>query len=284
MVWGISPDHKGITIGWLPAVSGTTLVLTGSAPMLCEGRALQDEEVVEQVRPAAEVMNNRIIEVLGRDIATGSLEPGSRLTLVGLQERFGVSRTVIRDCMQILEALNLVYSKRRIGIVVQEPSRWNVYDPRIIRWRLAGPGRSGQFESLTELRIAVEPLAAAGAARRASPDQRQRLLQLARRMREDAADPEAFLAADIEFHTLLLRASGNEMFASLSGVVSEVLSGRSRQDLMPADGPKPEALDEHEAIAAAVAEGDPAAARARAADLLLEVEDAILRRRQGHAL
>ncbi|MFJ2660203.1 FadR/GntR family transcriptional regulator [Arthrobacter koreensis] len=245
---------------------------------------MQDREVVEQVRPAAEVMNNRITDVLGRDIATGALAPGTRLTLVGLQESFGVSRTVIRDCMQILEALNLVYSKRRIGIVVQEPSRWNVYDPRIIRWRLSGPGRNEQFESLTELRIAVEPLAAAGAARRASQDQRQRLLQLACRMREQAADPEAFLAADIEFHMLLLDASGNEMFASLGGVVSEVLSGRSRQNLMPEGGPRPEALDEHEAIAAAVAQADPAAARARTADLLLEVEDAILRRHQEPAL
>ncbi|MBF4994604.1 FadR family transcriptional regulator [Arthrobacter gandavensis] len=238
---------------------------------------------MEQVRPAAEVLNNRITEALGRDIAGGTLAPGTRLTLTGLQESFGVSRTVIRDCMQILEALNLVYSKRRIGIVVQEPSRWNVYDPRIIRWRLSGPGRNEQFESLTELRIAIEPLAAAGAARRASPDQRQRLLQLALRMREHAADPEAFLAADIEFHTLLLQASGNEMFASLNGVVSEVLSGRSRQNLMPEDGPRPEALDGHEAIAAAVAQGDPAAARARAADLLLEVEDANLRRRRDSA-
>ena len=238
---------------------------------------MQDREVVEQDRPAAEVMNNRIIEIVGRDIATGAIRPGSRLTLEGLQEKFGVSRTVVRDCMQILEAMNLVYSKRRIGLVVQDSPRWNVYDPRVIRWRLSGPGRSAQFESLTELRIAVEPLAAAGAARRASADERGRLVLLAGRMREAAADPEAFLAVDIAFHTLLLQASGNEMFAALSDVVAEVLSGRSRQNLMPS-GPRPEALDEHEAVAAAVAAMDPAAARARMADLLLEVEDAILRR------
>ena len=236
---------------------------------------MQDRVVVEQDRPAAEVMNNRIIEVVGRDIVTGVTSPGSRLTLEGLQEKFGVSRTVVRDCMQILEAMNLVYSKRRIGLVVQDPSRWNVYDPRVIGWRLSGPGRSEQFQSLTELRIAVEPLAAAGAARRASLDQRERLVLLSRRMREAAADPEAFLAADIAFHALLLQASGNEMFAALSEVVAEVLSGRSRQNLMPS-GPRPEALDQHEAVAAAVAAKDPAAARARMADLLLEVEDAIL--------
>ncbi|WP_302621239.1 hypothetical protein [Clavibacter tessellarius] len=39
--------------------------------------------------------------------------------------------------------------KRRAGIVVQGPDRWNVSDPRIIRWRLTGPARSDQFRSLT---------------------------------------------------------------------------------------------------------------------------------------
>ncbi|UPO76637.1 FadR/GntR family transcriptional regulator [Arthrobacter sp. Helios] len=235
---------------------------------------MQDNGVFEQDSPAAEVMNSRIIEVVGRDIVTGVLAPGKRLTLVGLQEQFGVSRTVVRDCMQILEAMNLVYSKRRIGIVVLEPERWNVYDPRIIRWRLAGPGRSSQFRSLTELRIAVEPLAAAGAARAASEEQRRSLQDLAERMRRDAHDPEAFLAADIAFHTLLLQASGNEMFASLREVFAEVLSGRSRQNLMPA-GPRPEALDLHAGVADAVGREDPAAARAQMAELLVEVEEAI---------
>lgn len=235
---------------------------------------MQDNGVFEQDSPAAEVMNSRIIEVVGRDIVTGVLAPGKRLTLVGLQEQFGVSRTVVRDCMQILEAMNLVYSKRRIGIVVLEPERWNVYDPRIIRWRLAGPGRSSQFRSLTELRIAVEPLAAAGAARAASEEQRRSLQDLAERMRRDAHDPEAFLAADIAFHTLILQASGNEMFASLREVFAEVLSGRSRQNLMPA-GPRAEALDLHAGVADAVGREDPAAARAQMAELLVEVEEAI---------
>ncbi|MBD7994886.1 FadR family transcriptional regulator [Arthrobacter sp. Sa2CUA1] len=219
-------------------------------------------------------MNNRIIEVVGSEIVTGALTPGTRLTLDGLQEQFGVSRTVVRDCMQILEAMNLVYSKRRIGIVVLEAEHWNVYDPRIIRWRLAGPGRSSQFRSLTELRIAVEPLAAAGAARAASAEQRRALEDLAARMRRDAGDPEAFLAADIAFHALLLQASGNEMFASLRTVFAEVLSGRSRQNLMPA-GPRPEALDLHAGVAEAIGREDPAAARACMAELLVEVEEAI---------
>ncbi|WP_228494844.1 hypothetical protein [Clavibacter sp. VKM Ac-2873] len=62
--------------------------------------------------------------------------------------------------LRVLEAMALLVPKRRVGLVVQGPDRWNVFDPRIIRWRLTGPGRSHQFRSLTQLRRAVEPVAA----------------------------------------------------------------------------------------------------------------------------
>ena len=225
---------------------------------------------------AAAVLNARIIEALGQDIGSGMLRPGDRLTLEGLQQEFGVSRTVVRDCMRILESMNLVYSKRRVGIVVQEPERWNVFDPRVIKWRLRGPGRREQFRALTELRVGVEPVAAAGAARRATDDERLRLVQLAARLRSlgEAGELDAFLQADIEFHTLLLRASGNDMFASLQDVVAEVLTGRTRQGLMPAH-PTEEALHGHALVAGAVAAGDGGTAMAHMARLLEEVRQAV---------
>ncbi|MCQ2000196.1 FadR/GntR family transcriptional regulator [Arthrobacter zhaoxinii] len=226
--------------------------------------------------PAA-VLNARIIETLGRDIASGVLAPGDRLTLEGLQQEFGVSRTVVRDCMRILESMNLVYSKRRVGIVVQKPEVWNVFDPRVIKWRLAGPGRAEQFRTLTELRVGVEPVAAAAAARNAAPDERTRLVELAEALRRlgEAGELDAFLQADIEFHTLLLRASGNDMFASLQDVVAEVLAGRTRQGLMPPH-PTEEGLHGHLLVAEAVAAGDGSAALAHMTDLLEEVRQAVV--------
>lgn len=224
----------------------------------------------------AAVLNARIIETLGQDIVSGVLLPGDRLTLEGLQQDFGVSRTVVRDCMRILEAMNLVYSKRRVGIVVQEPEFWNVFDPRLIKWRLRGPGRATQFRTLTELRVGVEPVAAAGAARYASEQDRSRLVVLAAQLRTlgEAGELDAFLQADIEFHTLLLRASGNDMFASLQEVVAQVLTGRTRQGMMPPH-PTEEALHGHAQVAAAVAAGDDGAALAHMSGLLEEVRRAV---------
>ena len=222
------------------------------------------------------VLNGAIIDSLGSDIVTGVLRPGDRLTLDGLQEKFGVSRTVVRDCMRILESMNLVYSKRRIGIVVHAPSFWNVFDSRIIRWRLAGADRDSQFRTLTELRVAVEPMAAAGAARYAGEEDRLELVELAARMRllgEEGRLTE-FLAADIAFHTLLLRSSGNEMFASLDAVVAEVLTGRTKQGRMPAH-PRDVALQRHELVARAVADGQTEQAMKHMAALLEEVREAV---------
>jgi DNA-binding FadR family transcriptional regulator len=221
-------------------------------------------------------MQGRVLEAVGVAIASGSLPPGSRLTLDKLQQEYGVSRTVARDTMKVLESMNLVYSRRRVGIVVQERALWNVFDPKLVRWRLASDGRGQQYSSLTELRIAVEPIAAAGAARRASAAERAQLVALAAELRRlgEEGQLEAFLAADIEFHCLLLQSCGNEMFTALEGMVAEVLTSRTKQGLMPFK-PRDEALQAHEDVAAAVAGGDATRAETAMHHILDEVRNAM---------
>ncbi|MEA5455054.1 FCD domain-containing protein [Sinomonas sp. JGH33] len=220
--------------------------------------------------------HRRMLDAVGEDIASGRLEPGTRLTLEELQNEFGVSRTVARDTMRVLETMNLVSSKRRVGIVVQDPSLWNVYDPQLVRWRLASPRPEDQYASLTELRIGVEPVAGACAAQRATGAQRAELAGLAARLRAfgEAGDLESFLEADIAFHRLILRSSGNEMFAGLDGMVAVALTSRTRQGLMPFH-PRSEALDAHERAAAAIVRGDPQGAEDALRDVLHEVRAAL---------
>jgi DNA-binding FadR family transcriptional regulator len=221
-------------------------------------------------------LHRRMLDAVGEAIASGRYAPGCRLTLDELQREFGVSRTVARDTMRVLETMNLVTSRRRVGIVVQDPAQWNVYDPQLVRWRLTSPRRDEQYASLTELRIAVEPLAAAGAARRASGSQRIELTRLAADLRRlgESGDLDAFLDADIAFHRLILSSSGNEMFAALEGMVAEVLTSRTRQGRMPFH-PRDEALDAHERAAAAIARGDANDAEASTREILHEVRGAL---------
>ena len=118
------------------------------------------------------------------------------------------------------------------------------------------------MRSLTELRLAVEPLAAELAARTASAEVGGELLQLAARMRTlgRQGDLRGFLELDQTFHALVLEASGNEMFRHLDGAIAEVLRGRTALGLMPSH-PHEEALQWHVDVADAIHGRRPEAAR-----------------------
>ncbi|MGM0386193.1 MAG: FadR/GntR family transcriptional regulator [Actinomycetota bacterium] len=219
-----------------------------------------------------------IVDVLGAEIAAGTLTANSVVSLSSLEERFEVSRTVAREAMRSLEAKGMIEARRRVGLIVTDAARWRVLDPQVIGWRLAGPGRDDQLRSLTDLRVAVEPTAARLGATNATAAHRASLLELARRMRELGVNglgrTQAFLDTDVEFHATVLRSSGNEMIIALEPVISAVLTGRSHQRGVP-DRPDDRALASHEETAAAIAEGDAVAAEARSRHLVTMVRQEI---------
>lgn len=218
---------------------------------------------------AAEPIYNTVVDIVAGEIVSGRIQPGVVLSLVSLQQDFSISRTVAREVMRMLESVGMVHPQRSVGLVVLPTSDWDVLDARVIEWRLNCDGRETQLRSLSELRAAVEPMAAAAAARNASREQRTRIVELAERLTElgDQGESQEFLEADIAFHRLLLTASGNELFAALRDVFTVTLAGRVRHGLMPIQ-PRPEALAWHVAVASAVARADAAAAFELSGELL----------------
>ncbi|WP_018686293.1 FadR/GntR family transcriptional regulator [Actinokineospora enzanensis] len=198
----------------------------------------------------------RLLDDLGPAIVGGKYPAGTVLRTEELERAHRVSRTVVREALRVLEAMRLISSRRRVGITVLPRADWNLYDPLVIRWRLAGSDRVDQLRSLTELRAAAEPTAAALAATRVTPDQVGTLTALAVELRSSTHDLDAFLTHDIAFHRLILTASGNEMFAQLGDVVAAVLTGRTHHHLMPAT-PAPWAVRLHVEVAEAITAGDP---------------------------
>ena len=176
----------------------------------------------------------------------------------------------------MLESMGLVESRRRVGVTVRPRDAWNVFDPRIIRWRLDGEDREAQLLSLSQLRQGVEPVAAGLAARHATPEQCGALMGAVMQMsvQAKAGDLEAYLEADVAFHRTLLQASGNEMLGALTTVVAEVLAGRTHHDLMPAE-PNPVAIRLHGDVAAAVQGGDADAAASAMRAIIDEAASAI---------
>ena len=221
-----------------------------------------------------------VLDALGGRIASGRLEAGSVLTLEDVGSEYAVSRSVAREAIRVLESMGLVASRRRVGITIQPRSRWNVFDPRIIRWRLDEGDRPQQLLSLSELRRGIEPVAAALAADRADLTQCRVLAAAASDMAVHgrSGDLDAYLTADTIFHRTLLAASGNEMLRALDGVVEEVLSGRTHHGMMPAR-PNPEAIALHDEVARAVRLGDAAGAE-RAMRSIIEEAATALREEQ----
>lgn len=217
-----------------------------------------------------------VFEALGRRIVAGDLPEGESLTLNWIQTEFGVSRTVARDCVRALETMRLVESRRRAGILIRPTSEWDALSPTLIRWQLDADPHGPKLGALNELRAAIEPVAAAAAARRATETQRARLLKLAAQLRIEAAKKDLgdFLAIDIEFHSEILAASHNDTFYAMTEVVAEVLAGRTRLGLYPTH-PEPLALDLHNEVAHAIATGSAEAAEEAMRALVAEVREAL---------
>src|SRR6478609_6647750 len=218
-----------------------------------------DHMLEERAEPKQ--LHDSVVQRWGWDIVSGALPPGSRIVAEDAAEQLGVSRTVVREAVRVLESMGLITVRRRVGITVLSPDHWNPFDPNIIRWRLASPDRLDHLQYLSELRSAIEPLAARLAADRATPEQCGELTAAVIGMSATArsANADSYLSHDSDFHRTLLVASGNPMLAGLADVVVEVLAGRTRHDLMP-NVAEPEAIRLHGIVASAVQSRDGAAA------------------------
>lgn len=228
--------------------------------------------------PAAPLLTT-VLDRLGGEIVAGTLAEGHTFTLQDISARFEISRTVAREAMRALEQLGLVASSRRVGITVLGESSWSVFDQSVIRWRLASEEqRARQLHSLTELRIALEPIAAFNAATNATREQADKLVALAEELRElgtrDRGATDEFLETDKEFHSLIFLASGNEMIIDLADSLMYALEGRTRYGLQP-EHPAEEALEYHEALAHAISEGDAHKAEEASRAVLVEVRQAL---------
>jgi len=211
----------------------------------------------------ARASHGSVVDAIGMRIVDGDLATGRVLTLADLESEYAVSRTVVREAVRVLEAMGMLAQRRRVGITVRPPADWSALDTRLIGWQLAGRGRDQLIVNTTELRAAIEPVAARLSARRATDLQRGEILRLADELARLGAaglgnSPE-YLAADIAFHDLILLSSGNLMLAAARAPIAAAIEGRAMHGLTPGI-PNPDALDNHIETAAAIGRADADAA------------------------
>ena len=155
-----------------------------------------------------ELLQDAVCRTLAIEMLDGKWPAGESLTLEDVQNRFGISRTVAREVAKTLESMGAVTVRRRVGLVARPFSDWQALNHQVIEWRLHSTQRERQLSSLTELRLAVEPAAAASAARLASIDVKAKFPVYAAQMRQIAESNEEGAAGltkihdlDVEFHT-----------------------------------------------------------------------------------
>ncbi len=205
--------------------------------------------------------HDQIAAVLGTEILKGSHHPGKNMPAeIDLTRRFQVSRTVVREVMRTLSAKGLVVSKTRVGTRVRDPAHWNFFDADVLAWHVYGGVDEKLLEGIRQVRRAMEPVAAALAARRRSTADIRRLRELVRQMGRSGHTRQSFAYADLDFHVAVGSASGNPLMHTMASVIEAALLAHSGASAV--DDPDDHELNvnSHAAIVDAIEAGDERAA------------------------
>jgi DNA-binding FadR family transcriptional regulator len=204
-------------------------------------------------------LTHGMLDTLGKAIVVGRYESRPFPTEAEIAKTFGVSRSVTREAVKMLTAKGLVSARPRQGTVVQPPSSWNLFDPDVLRWLLDRKFSIDLLRQFNQLRIAIEPEAAALAAQHHTAEDLVAIRDgLDRMKRADAGDGDA-LEADIAFHMALLRASGNPFYAQFQQMVATAL--RTSIRFTNRIKGRTASIADHAAVADAIAARDAAGSR-----------------------
>lgn len=205
----------------------------------------------------------RVVDELGLAIVSSRLPSGSLLPGDSeLIEQYRVSRTVLREAFKTLSAKGLVQAKARIGTRVRGRADWNLFDPDVLLWH-ARTGFAPEFLThLGEMRMALEPEAAALAAQRRTPEQLEVIEGWMTAMSAEDVSAQGFVDADLGLHLAVADAASNPFFLSISTLIEVALVAMlTISSPVESSVRLGQSIAQHRAIVDAVAERDPPAAR-----------------------
>lgn len=190
-------------------------------------------------------------------ISSGDYEVGDRLPPERvLVEQLDVSRTVVREALNLLETRGLIRVEHGRGAIVSADTAHALHNGLGVLMRM----QPSTLWELMEMRKALEVEVAGLAAERAAPEDIASMHAVLDRMRENTNAPEGYVDADVEFHNLLARSARNSVFLMMmEPIVDLLLASRRMTGSREANAKR--ALRAHEAILEKVEAKDVEGAR-----------------------
>lgn len=220
-------------------------------------------------------LTHQLTHQLGAAIVQGQYAVDKTFpTEAELSQQFNISRSVTREAVKMLTAKGLIASRPRQGIRVMPSTHWNMFDADVLSWTLNARPSLELLREFTQLRMAIEPEAAALAADSSDTARIKAIGDALARMKKADEGQDDPLAADIEFHCAILSASNNRFFYQLREFIQVALrvsiaSTNQLKGVLTAN------YDDHKRIYDAICAGDKERATAAVKVLLVEVMDLI---------
>ncbi len=225
---------------------------------------------------------DNVVKQVTRLIAESKLEAGSRLPPeMKLAGQIGVSRTVIREAMQILIAKGLVETRHGIGTIVRTVGGEQISDHLALMVQV----NELSLDNLHNVRSILEVEIAGIAASQAKPDEIEHLSELVDQLERDSVDPARYVEADGQFHRFLAQIAHNPLLMilldSFAEIVKQIRLGVSQDPAVGLSG-----MPDHRRIMERVKAGDTVGARQAMADHLKrarEIQRQTIGRKDGEA-
>ncbi|PLY02737.1 MAG: GntR family transcriptional regulator [Desulfuromonas sp.] len=193
---------------------------------------------MRKVMERHQTLREKILESIREAILKGQLKPGEKVAEPELAERFGISRTPIREAFRQLESEGYLTVIPRKGAVVAQLSEQDI-------------------EEFYAIKSVLEGFAARLAALKMSDKEIEKLEAINARLEELArlGDVKTFFRVHNEFHELFIRAAGNE---KLSELIDQLVMkfNRSRMASLALPGRMEISVNEHRKIIQAFKERD----------------------------
>jgi len=155
----------------------------------------------------------QIVQQIEESIVSGSLKPGDQLPAEReLAQRFGVSRTAVREAVKALREKGLVEAYSGRGTFITDGTTQAVRQSLDLMVKIGQPEGSTH---LAEVRAILEPEIAALAATRIQDSELTTMREAVTVMDRAGQDPDAYIEADLDFHLALAEGAANPLILSL---------------------------------------------------------------------